>query len=92
MNLRHYAITTKRIDLSKRIRRLNPKEFRGKERDKAVPNLGKLNDVADYLLGGGGGDAGFTSASETEMETDAEVEVLESTTRKVLNKKGTSAS
>ncbi|KAF3892886.1 Ribosome biogenesis protein Ssf2 [Trichophyton interdigitale] len=87
VNLRHYAITTKRIDLSKRIRRLNPKEFRGKERDKAVPNLGKLNDVADYLLGGGGGDAGFTSASETEMETDAEVEVLESTTRKVLNKK-----
>lgn len=86
INLRHYAITTKRIDLSKRIRRLNPKEYRGKEKDKAVPNLGKLNDVADYLLSAGG-DAGFTSASETEMDTDAEVEVLESTTRKVLNKK-----
>ncbi|EFQ98229.1 ribosome biogenesis protein SSF1 [Nannizzia gypsea CBS 118893] len=86
VNLRHYAITTKRIDLSKRIRRLNPKEFRGKEKDKTVPNLGKLNDVADYLLSAGG-DAGFTSASETEIETDAEVEVLESATRKVLNKK-----
>ncbi|KAK2750944.1 hypothetical protein FQN57_000018 [Myotisia sp. PD_48] len=85
ISLRHYAITTKRIDISKRIRRLDPRENRHKDKDKVIPNLGKLNDVADYLLDNG--DAGFTSASETEIETDAEVEILESSTKKVLNKK-----
>jgi len=86
MNLRHYAITTKRIGVSRRIRRLDPNEQRLKEKKgKAIPNLGKLDDVADYLLDPAAG--GYTSASETEVETDAEVEILESTTKKVLNKK-----
>ncbi|EAS32503.1 ribosome biogenesis protein Ssf2 [Coccidioides immitis RS] len=86
LNLRHYAITTKRLDISKRIRRLDPREQRRKDKkDRTVPNLGKLNDVAEYLLDPSA--AGYTSASETELDTDAEVEVMESTTRKVLNKK-----
>ncbi|EEP82458.1 conserved hypothetical protein [Uncinocarpus reesii 1704] len=86
LNLRHYAITTKRVGISKRIRRLDPREQRQKDKkDRVVPNLGKLNDVADYLLDPSA--AGYTSASETELDTDAEVEVMESTTRKVLNKK-----
>lgn len=86
LNLRHYAITTKRIDLSKRIRRLNPREQRNKDKkDRSVPNLGKLGDMADYLLDPAAG--GYTSASETEIDTDAEVEVMETSTRKVLNKR-----
>lgn len=44
--------------------------------------MGRLDDVADYLLEGG-----YTSASETEIETDAEVEVFEPAARKVLNRK-----
>lgn len=91
LNLRHYAITTRRTGLSRGIKRLNAAEKMLKQNEKSrrgLPNLGKLKDVADYLLdpsGAAGG--GFTSGSETEVETDAEVEVLETNTRKVLNKK-----
>ncbi|KAE8352549.1 Brix domain-containing protein [Aspergillus coremiiformis] len=86
LNLRHYAITTRKTGVSKRIRRLDPKEVRNREkRGVAVPNLGKLEDAADYLLDPSA--AGYTSASETEMDTDNEVEIAESTTRKILNKR-----
>ncbi|PLB46896.1 putative ribosome biogenesis protein Ssf2 [Aspergillus steynii IBT 23096] len=86
LNLRHYAIATKKTGVSKRIRRLDPKEVRNKEKKgAAVPNLGKLEDAADYLLDPSA--AGYTSASETEMDTDAEVEIAESTTKKVLTKR-----
>ncbi|PGH10916.1 hypothetical protein AJ80_07359 [Polytolypa hystricis UAMH7299] len=85
INLRHYAITTKRTGISRRIRRLNPVEQRHRDKTKVVPNLGKLNDVSDYLLDPAAG--GYTSASETELDTDAEVEVMETAARKVLNKR-----
>ncbi|CAG8942011.1 unnamed protein product [Penicillium salamii] len=86
LTLRHYAIATKKTGVSKRIRRLDPKEIRNRDKKKtAVPNLGKLEDAADYLLDPSA--AGYTSASETELDTDAEVEVAESTTRRVLNKR-----
>ncbi|EPS27672.1 hypothetical protein PDE_02616 [Penicillium oxalicum 114-2] len=86
LHLRHYAIATKKTGVSKRIRRLDPKEVRNREKKKAaVPNLGKLEDAADYLLDPSA--AGYTSASETELDTDAEVEVAESTTRRILNKR-----
>lgn len=86
LSLRHYAIITRRTGPSKRIRRLDPKEQRQREKQgKAIPNLGKLDDAADYLLDPAAG--GYTSASETELDTDNEVEVLETTSRKVLSKK-----
>lgn len=86
LSLRHYAIVTKKTGVSKRIRRLDPKEIRNRDGKKAaVPNLGKLEDAADYLLDPSA--AGYTSASETELDTDAEVEVTESATRRVLNKR-----
>ncbi|KAL3477896.1 Brix domain-containing protein [Aspergillus californicus] len=86
LNLRHFAITTRKTGISKRIRRLDPKEVRNREKHKsAVPNLGKLEDAADYLLDPSA--AGYTSASETELDTDAEVEVSGTTTRKVLTKR-----
>ncbi|KAF7588290.1 hypothetical protein BBP40_005915 [Aspergillus hancockii] len=86
LNLRHYAITTRKTGVSKRIRRLDPKEIRNREKKgAAVPNLGKLEDAADYLLDPSA--AGYTSASETELDTDNEVEVAESTTKKVLTKR-----
>lgn len=89
INLRHYAITTRRTGLSKSIRRINAAEKMlkdGKNR-RGLPNLGKLEDVADYLLDPSALADGFTSGSEGEGETDAEVEVLETTTRKVMTKK-----
>lgn len=86
LTLRHYAITTKRVDVSRRLRRLDPREQKNKDKkDRAVPNLGRLNDVADYLLDPAEG--GYTSASETEIDTDAEVEVMETSARKVLSKR-----
>ena len=90
INLRHYAITTKRTGLPRSVRRLNAAESLIKERKTkrgGLPNLGKLEDVAEYLLDPTAAMGGFTSGSESEVETDAEVEVLETTTRKVLNKR-----
>ena len=88
INVRQYAITTKATGVSKSIHRLNAAEKVKKMRGKGsgVPNLGKLNDVAEYFLDPSAA-AGFTSASESEAETDAEVEVLDTTARKVLSKK-----
>ncbi|KUL91747.1 hypothetical protein ZTR_01123 [Talaromyces verruculosus] len=85
LKLRHYAITTRKTGVSKRIRRLDPTLQRHKDPKKSLPNLGKLEDVADYLLDPAAG--GYTSASETELDTDAEVEITESTTRKVLSRR-----
>ncbi|KAL1971238.1 hypothetical protein VTN77DRAFT_190 [Rasamsonia byssochlamydoides] len=85
LNVRHYAITTRKTGIPKRIRRLDAAELRHKDKKKrTLPNLGKLEDAADYLLDPS---AGYFSASETELDTDAEVEVVGSTTKKVLNKR-----
>jgi ribosome biogenesis protein SSF1/2 len=88
VSLRHYAITTKVTGLPKALRRLRAAEkmLGSKEKKKkAVPNLGALEDVADYMLDPSA--AGYTSASDTEMETDAEVEVAAPATRKVLSRR-----
>ena len=91
LNLRHYAITTRRTGLSRSIKRLNAAEKmlrQNRKRKRGLPNLSKLEDVADYLLDpSAAANGSFTSGSETEMDTDAEVEVLETNTRKVLSKK-----
>lgn len=91
INLRHYAIVTKRTDLSRGVRRLLVAGKRVKERKnrRGLPNLGKLEDVADYLLDPTAAGGGFTSGSESEVETDAEVEVLETVSRKVTNRNKT---
>ncbi|KAI9737013.1 MAG: hypothetical protein M1834_000602 [Cirrosporium novae-zelandiae] len=91
IHIRHYAITTKQVGLSKAIKRINAAERKMKDpkHRKGLPNFGKLEDAADYILDPG--DGGYTSASETELETDAEVEVLESETRRILNKKKAAA-
>jgi ribosome biogenesis protein SSF1/2 len=85
IKLRHYAITTRKTGVSKRIRRLDPTGQGHKDPKKSLPNLGKLEDVADYLLDPAAG--GYTSTSETELDTDAEVEVTENVTKKVLNRR-----
>jgi ribosome biogenesis protein SSF1/2 len=94
INLRHYAITTKPIGLSRPLRRLKAAEkllhsqVSIKSRKGTLPNLGKLEDIADYMIGGEGGEGYITDAtSGSDVDTDAEVEVLESTTRKVLSRK-----
>ena len=90
LNVRHYAITTKRTGLPRSIRRINAAEkmLNPKTQKRAgLPNLSKLGDVADYILDPSAAAGGFTSGSESEAETDAEVEVLETTARKVLNRK-----
>ena len=85
LSLRHYAITTRRTGVSKKVRRFDAAEQRTKKRGHELPNMGKLADAADYILDAAA--LGYTSVSETELDTDAEVEVLETSTRKVLNRK-----
>lgn len=87
INLRHYAITTKKMGLSRSIRQLDTAEKSAKDRTnrQCMLNLGKLDDVADYLLDPNAVSVGFISGSENEIETDAEIEVLETKTRKADN-------
>ncbi|KAI9771632.1 MAG: hypothetical protein M1840_001847 [Geoglossum simile] len=88
INLRHYAITTRPTGISRGIRRLKAAEklITSQERKrKGIPNLGRLEDVADYLLDPSAAASGYTSASETEIETDAEIEVLAPKAKKVLS-------
>jgi ribosome biogenesis protein SSF1/2 len=91
LNLRHYAITTKASGLARPLRRLNAAEKalnQTKGRKRGLPNLGKLDDIADYMIGGENGEGYMTDAtSGSEVDTDAEVEVLETKTRKVLSRK-----
>ncbi|KAF2007029.1 Brix-domain-containing protein [Amniculicola lignicola CBS 123094] len=88
ISMRHYAITTKITGIPKPLRRLYAAEklIASKEKKKsALPNLGGLQDMAEYMLDPSA--AGYTSASDTEMETDAEVEVSAPVMRKVLSKR-----
>jgi len=83
IQLRHYAISTPlaKSSLPKALRRLDAASHGTHAHKKHLPNLGKLADVSDYLLDPAAA-AGFTS--ESEPETDAEVEVLAPESRKVL--------
>lgn len=59
-----------------------------KKKSKGLPNLSKLEDIADYMIGGENGEGYISDAtSGSEVDTDAEVEILETATRKVLDKK-----
>jgi ribosome biogenesis protein SSF1/2 len=84
ISLRHYAITTKITGVPKSIRRLQAAQ-KLKKKKSALPNLGKLTDVADYMLDPSA--AGYTSASDTEADTDAEVEVTAAVRQKVLSRR-----
>ena len=88
ISLRHYAITTKVTGLPKALRRLHAAEklIGGKDKKKSkLPDLGKLEDVADYMLDPS--DGGYTSASDTEADTDAEVEVSAPVKQRVLSRR-----
>lgn len=71
IDIRHYVIDTKLVDVSKNVRKLVT--IRNKH-GKKLPNLSKADDVADIILDPYAA-AGFTS--ESEVETDAVVEVRE---------------
>ncbi|TDZ20888.1 Brix domain-containing protein [Colletotrichum orbiculare MAFF 240422] len=87
LNFRHFAITTRATGISKPLRRLERAEklLASKTNKKGgVPNLGKLEDIADFMIGGENGDGYMTDAtSGSEMDTDAEIEVLEPSTKKL---------
>jgi ribosome biogenesis protein SSF1/2 len=85
ISLRHYAITTKITGVPKAIRRLQAAQKLKKNKKSALPNLGKAGDIADYILDPSA--AGYTSASDTEADTDAEVEVSAPVRQKVLSRR-----
>lgn len=96
LNFRHYAITTKTVGISKPLKRLNAAEkiLHNKQGKKGgLPNLGKMQDIADFMIGGEGGDGYMTDGgtSGSEVDTDAEVEITETVARKVLTSKARAA-
>ncbi|KAK0645735.1 Brix domain-containing protein [Cercophora newfieldiana] len=91
VNFRHYAITTKTVGLSKPLRRLDAAEKLLKNRKNGkggLPNLGKLQDISEFMIGGENGEGYMTDGtSGSEADTDAEVEILETAPRKVMTSK-----
>lgn len=81
IDIRHYVIDTKPVDVSKNVRRLVTIK---KRHNKRIPNLSKVTDVADIILDPYAA-AGFTS--ESEVETDAVVEVPEEEEQNVTKMK-----
>lgn len=85
LNFRHYAITTKVTGVSRAVKRLTAAErlMNSKSRKGKLPNLSKLQDIADFMIGGENGDGYTTDAtSGSEVDTDAEVEVMDTTGQK----------
>ncbi len=95
LNFRHYAITTKTVGISKPLRRLDAAEKLLKTRKGGkggLPNLGRLQDISEFMIGGENGEGYMTDGtSGSEADTDAEVEILESAPRKVMTSKARAA-
>src|SRR3569833_672639 len=96
INFRHYAITTKSTGISKPQKRLDAAEkllHSSKTKKGGHPNLGNLQDIAEFMIGGENGEGYMTDGgtSGSEAETDAEVEVLETVPRKALSAKARAA-
>mmetsp|Transcript_1569 Transcript_1569/g.3369 ORF Transcript_1569/g.3369 Transcript_1569/m.3369 type:complete len:457 (+) Transcript_1569:40-1410(+) len=60
VEIRHYAIRAKPVGVDRKVRRLV---------ESKIPNLSKLNDIADYITNSNGAAAGELSDSEAEDET-----------------------
>jgi ribosome biogenesis protein SSF1/2 len=69
IDIRHYAIETKSVDLSRPIKKLSNVKT---HLNKRLPDMSEAQDIADYLLDPYGA-GGYTS--ESEVEEDAMVEV-----------------
>ncbi|POR38346.1 Brix domain-containing protein C1B9.03c [Tolypocladium paradoxum] len=90
LSFRHYALTTRSTGVSKQLRRIKAAErfmATKSSRQNKMPNLGKLEDIADYMMGEN--EDGYTTdaTSGSEVDTDAEVEVADSAPRRVLSAK-----
>ncbi|KAF3922979.1 hypothetical protein ABW20_dc0102736 [Dactylellina cionopaga] len=74
IDLRHYSISTRPTGVPRAIRKLNRATQPGRKEGRGViPDLGGLADISEYLLDPAAAGGGFTS--ESEVDTDAEVEV-----------------
>ncbi|KAF3938969.1 hypothetical protein ABW19_dt0203019 [Dactylella cylindrospora] len=81
IDLRHYSISTRPTGVPRAIRKLNRATQPGQKTGRSViPNLGKLEDISEYLLDPSAAAGGYTS--ESEVDTDAEVEVAVPTLQK----------
>lgn len=89
LSFRHYAITTKTTGLSRPLKRLNAAEklLSARSRKGGVPNLGRLEDISDFMIGGENGEGYATDyTSGSEADTDAEVEVVDEAPRKISHR------
>ena len=76
--LRHFAIITKPANISRGLRRLHTsgRKTKGVQKGKkTVPDLAGLGDMSELLLDSSAVASGFTSATESEPDTEAEIEV-----------------
>ncbi|KAK6533951.1 hypothetical protein TWF281_005294 [Arthrobotrys megalospora] len=73
VDLRHYSISTRPTGVPRAIRKLNRATQPSKGGRGVIPDLGGLGDISEYLLDPSAAGGGYTS--ESEVDTDAEVEV-----------------
>ncbi|KAK8079019.1 hypothetical protein PG994_002826 [Apiospora phragmitis] len=94
INFRHYAITTKAVGVSKPLRRLDAAEklLNKKARKGVCRTWASWRISPTTWLAVRNGDGYMTDAtSGSEMDTDAEVEVLDNAPKKVLSQKARAA-
>lgn len=85
IELRHYAIESKQVNLSKPMKKLARVE---KNVHKKMPNMANAADIADYLLDPAAA-GGFTS--ESEVDEDATVEVEREVLQRSRNRRARNA-
>lgn len=88
LKLRHFAITTKNTAISRPVRRLDA-ATRLQRHGKGLPNLGKMQDISDFMIGNSGEGYMTDATSASELDSDAEVEVLEAQSRKISGRRKT---
>jgi ribosome biogenesis protein SSF1/2 len=68
IEIRHYAVETKSIDVSRPVKKLSSVK---RSLNKRLPNMSNASDIADYLLDPSAG--GYTSDSEVEEDSTVQV-------------------
>ncbi|CDK29299.1 unnamed protein product [Kuraishia capsulata CBS 1993] len=86
IEIRHYAIDTKLVDVSKGVKRLINLN---KNSARRMPNLAKVGDMSDIILDPYANAVGYTS--ESEVEDDSVVDIKEDVTVIARNRSATPA-
>ena len=86
ISLRHYMISSKPVNVSRGARQFSTAKNilrKGKKQERTIPRLNRLDDIADLFLDPASSIVDHTAHSESEIETEAEVDILLTETKRI---------